>query len=349
MHKLDISVERERKRSSGGREKAIRLTILFCVIAAVTALIIYLIVPESEANPPVEAETSIPGESVDNREGAEREADTAAEKDGKAVDKKAEADKKTGGSDNEAADEDPGVSGGNGESENPVTPEKEVVAEKHNNAKYDPTVRELFNHTAKFPAMLKDGSWKKSGFAVSHVVAPNEYASTLARKYHNNLDFVRVGNDLDEKYTIGLNQTIYFLRADSWQIVISRKNGTLQLNRVVNNEKIPFAVFDCKIKNDGRKYDDLVICSRQRKPAYNASHGRRFKSGDPENPYGEFLLAVAFAKNPGAPVYYLSIHDCKDEKSESIPLKNGATILNHEDISLLYMLAPVGTAVRIVE
>ena len=218
-----------------------------------------------------------------------------------------------------------------------------------NPAKYDPSTRELFTQTAKLSSMLKDGSWKKSNFAVSHVVAPNEYVSTLERKYHNTRDFIRIANNLDEKYTIGLNDKLYFLHADSWQIIISVKNGTLQLDRVVSGNAIPFAIFNCRIKPDARTRNDLVICSHRRKPVYRGEHGTRFKHGDPENPYGEYLLAVANAKKPDAPVYYLSIHDCKDENSEAIPLKNGATILNHEDISLLYILVPDGTPVRIVE
>lgn len=357
MHKLDISVERERKRPSGGKEKAIRLTILFCVIAAITAFVIYLLVPGGNDDPaPTEAvsgETPAGNPSAEELDDAGNKAGETPEKSGKSGDEKDVTGKNNAGSAEKSSGEksdDPTQKNDGKQTDAAVDdPAKKADAGKEINAKYDPVARELFNQTAKFPAMLKDGSWKKSGFAVAHVVAPNEYASTLARKYRNNLDFIRVANNLDEKYTIGLNDTIYFLRADSWQIVISRKNGTLQLNRVVNKEEIPFALFECKINAKGRKYDDLVICSRQRNPLYNASHGRRFKHDDPENPYGGFLLALAFAKNPGAPVYYLSIHDCKDEKSEKVPLQNGATILSREDISLLYMLAPVGTAVRIVE
>ena len=348
MPRLDVDVEREHKRSRSDREKIIRLVILFCVIAAITALIICWIVPSGDSGTEEAAAEENTAESSSGaaEENAPEESDS--ETDEKNSARSSDDNSRSSSSDKNAGDSKNG-SENSGKIDSSSGTGGKNSRENINPAKYDPSTGELFTQTGKLSAMLKDGSWKKSNFAVSHIVAPNEYVSTLERKYHNTRDFIRIANNLDEKYTIGLNDKLYFLRADSWQIIISVKNGTLQLDRVVNGNAIPFAIFNCRIKPDAKTRNDLVICSHRRKPVYRGEHGTRFKHGDPENPYGEYLLAIANEKKPDAPVYYLSIHDCKDENSEATPLKNGATILNHEDISLLYILAPDGTPVRIVE
>ncbi|MBE6359721.1 MAG: hypothetical protein E7057_10825 [Lentisphaerae bacterium] len=352
MGQYHFDVERDVRRHRFDRYKAIRLLILFVVIAVITAAIIYAIVPEDEKIPAVDTPAAAEAETTpvppvktadpDNKPavtvpGNAADAPTAPGSSGKdAAENKntVPGDGKSGTADRK--DENGSVKTPDGKKETPA-------------AKYDPSTADLFSITNKLRTQLADGSWKKSNFALYHIVCGGDTLNGLAAKYNNTRAFVQKFNNIASANAIRIDQKIYFLQAEKWQVTISRKNGTLQVDRFIGSKAVPFAIFECRINAKGFNRDDLVICSRLVNPSYTAGHGEIFKNNEPQNPYGGFLISLASAKRPQKPIYPLSIHDCKNQEHEATALHNGATVLNNEDISLLYTLVPEGTPVRIVE
>ena len=338
MPGFNFEVERERRPKDRG--KGWRLLILFLIVALVTGGVIYAIMPERE-----NSETGENGGNAENSEvvaadnaGQSTNTDlTAGDKTGAENSGENKTENNSGNNTGKAAPED------NKKPDTPAVADGEKKPDK--NAKYDPSLQELFRATKQFKLDLQTGNWSKSKYALVHAVESNDSVGFLAGKYHNTRLFVQRYNDIADANKIRIGQKIAFIKTDSWQITVSKKHGTLQIDRIVNKNAVPLAVFECRINRAPKK--DLVICRRQKKADFRDDHGRIFANG--QNPYGEYRIVLADAKSPVSPINYLSIHDCGDPKAAEASLRNGAIVMNNEDIALLYCLIPERTPVRIVE
>ncbi|MBE6355760.1 MAG: hypothetical protein E7058_01450 [Lentisphaerae bacterium] len=344
MQHFDFTVTREEKRPDGNRGKNLRLLLLFCVVAAVTALVIWLLLPQSseekdaggKADTPVETAAKDPA----NDAGSASDADPG-KKDDKPADSGTTAD--PGKPADSGTTADPGK-----KNDKPVA-SGTTAAGKNGSAKYDPAIRELIKQTGKFRQALTGGSWKSAKYAVVHNVVNGDNLSNLCFKYHNTRAFVQQFNGIANANNISLGQKIAFIRADDWRITISRTGGHLLVERRIGKEFIPFAAFDCLVSEKGTLRDDLVVSRRVQKPNFIDRHGGRLASGTAGNPYGEFLISIARASRPDSPYMPLSIHGRGDQQAVETSVKNGATSMKPEDILLLYYLVPEGSPVRIVK
>ena len=340
MPRFNFEVEREVKRPRYRRDKIMRTTVLFCIVAAVTTAVIYAIVPDDSTNDQEQkaGKENIPAAVEKNSAASDTGSKTADP-----VNRDTPGETATGISGESG---EPGGSvpdpAGDGKMENSVS------VSGNNDAKYDPPAPELAVHTKMFRQALQDGSWKQAKYAVTHTVQGGDTLGLLTAKYKNTRHFVRKYNHIDNPDSIRIGQKITFIKADSWQLVISRKSGTLQLNRVTGDSQVPFVLFPIRTL-PGVLRDDLVVCSRIAKPIFRDAHGRVFPNGSEGNPYGDFLITLAGKKRPDAPILHLSIHGSGSQAAAENSLRSGAVQLNNEDISLLYSLIPEGSPVRIVE
>ncbi|MBR7120782.1 MAG: LysM peptidoglycan-binding domain-containing protein [Lentisphaeria bacterium] len=339
MQNFDFNVTREEKKNGNDRKKNIRIILLFCVVAAVTALVIYLIIPKKDD--PANAETQNTAEQTTQN-------DSAADAPGTAENGQAQTQNSA------VPAEKPAVSGNDAPASSPgkeksAALKNTVPVNRSGAAKYDPAIEELKRQTVKFRKALTNESWKDPKYTVTHSVVHGDYLSTLCKKYHNPRAFVMHYNNIAQANNISLGQKITFIKADKWQVTISRKNGFLKIDRIVGKEVIPFAAFDCHIRDKGVTRSDLVICTRDKNPKFQDRHGRVIDPGAEENPYGEFRITLARSDRPDKAILPLSIHGKGGATAVETSVKDGATVLSPEDILLFYQLIPEGTPVSIIE
>ncbi len=348
MPRFDFDVMREKKRNHFDRSKAIRLVILFCVIAAITALVIYAIIPKSELteNAPQEsspaensAAENTPDQNAPAPSGEVQEVPPSGNTPGNSQDPGA-----SDSSDASSAADTTTAAGSAGQSS------ASQDGKSENTAKYDPSADELSAHTRLLRRQLNDGSWKSASFAIRHIVRGGDRVVLLANQYRTNSAFIRKYNNLNENNEIITGQELFFINApDGWQITISKSRQTLQIDRIVNKQHVPFAIFRCQNSSRLPLRSDLVICQRRVRSEYRDNQGRIFENGSTGNPYGEYRITLAAAARPDAPYLHWSIHDAGDQDVLAAVLRDGSMILAADDIELLYLLIPKGTPVRIIE
>ena len=341
MPRFNFEVEREVKRPRHRRGKVIRLTVLFCVVAAITAAVICALLPDRDQ------EIAVPENKTAAGSREERTGDLPVREENK-EDSSGNEPVTDAGSNTANSDSDSQIPADDG-AKQPDGSDPGSHSTAGGDAKYDPPQPELAVHTKMFRQALEDGSWKQGKYTVAHTVQGGDTLGLLTGKYHNTRHFARKFNGIDNPDTIRIGQKLYFIHADSWQVTISRRNGTLQIDRVINGSPVPFLVFSCRIASAGVRRDDLVICSRIAKPVFRDAHGRVFPNGSDGNPYGDFLITLAGRSKPASPILHLPIHGSGDPAAAENSLRGGAVQLNNEDISLLYCLIPEGSPVRIVE
>lgn len=334
MSKYNFEVRREQKRPRFNRGKVVRLLILFIAVAVITAAVIYAVIPKSDPEAPVAVEKT-----------------AADQKDVPAVPEEADGDDI--GSD-DSADIDAGdVPSQNSGMDDGNSDEAENIRAGEENseivAKYDPSAEELVKKTAVFRQALNDGSWKKSAEAGSYEVGYGDVMSAMAAKLHTTEKFLLKYNRIKDSNHIELGQRINFVRSGGWQITVSRKDGTLQLDRKVNGMMVPFAIFPCQVKT-GKTIDDLVVCFSLEAPRFIVPGKEKiiYDYQEEGNPYGSRRLALARAAKPDSALAY-SIHGQGGNSAVAKSLADGSVVLNNDDIDLLFLLVPKYTPVRIIE
>ena len=367
MARFNFDVKREVKRPRSGNGKMLRVVILFCLVAAVTAMVIYAVVPKSDPETPAAGDpaadnsasagsnssselTPVENPDAGNTASAGKNSSGTAGNGG--VSGGGEKEPAPGGEEKEPASGESGESGGAGESSgNNATAGNQggdiSVSSSGGSAKYDPSSTELLKNTDRFREMFNNGSWKKQADVIIHTVAAGDSLERLARKYHNTVQFLQKGNGIGKANTIRIGQKIHLLRADGWQIVISRKKAELQLDRIIGGNAVPMAVFPCRIKS-GAPAGDMMISRRFRKPYYVDANGRKFAPGTQGNPYGDGLISLAHVSAPDA-FLNISIHGQGDAQATDRSVDAGGIALHNQDVALLYLLVPEKTPVKIVE
>lgn len=348
MPGFDFDVMREKKRNNFDRSKAFRLIILFCVIAAITALVIYAIIPGSDDSDDVSADTPAAESAADPADSAETPAtaDPASTPDTPAAPATGDTSGGSTAADPSAASGGSTAAGSSGQSS--AAPAGQSRGES--SAKYNPSNDELADHTRRLRRQLADGSWKNASHAVRHTVINGDRVALLARQYRTTPQFIRKYNSLNDNDFIVTGQELFFINAPGgWQVTVSKKQQTLQIDRMIDGQPVPFAIFRCQTSTRLPLRSDLVICQRRVKSDYRDNQGRVFTHGNAGNPYGDYRLILAAANAPQSPILHLSIHDAGDKDALAAVLRDGSMILSADDIELLYLLIPKGTPVKIIE
>ena len=342
MAKFNFDVEREVKRPGADRGKTFRIILLFCLVAAVTAGIIYIILPENDPEKKVE---NIPEKSAELPLPADN---TVTPAENKNIPEKPEKIDEKNGNDPEistVADEKGTLPAA--EEKNSFTEKSSTIPVTVNTAKYDPDDSELLKNTELLYQEIKNGNWKNGKDVVTYSVASGDSLERIARKNNNTLQFLKVANDISNVNSIRIGQKIHFLKAEKWQITISRKNSKLQLDRFINGQIVPVALFPCRIKA-GEPDGELMVSRRFSEPYFVDRHGRKFAPGNEGNPYGEGLLTLSRPSAPDARLN-ISIHGQGDAPAVEKSIKSGGIALHNRDMELLYLLVPEKTPVKIIE
>ena len=337
MARYNFDIQRERKRPVN-KGKFVRLAILFCIVAAVTAAVIYAIVPRSapEGKAAAAEKTPVPEVSTPSESGSGSVSSDSGETG------VAGATAAAGENQGQEAASEPDAGENASAGENTAAEGNIPVG-----TKYAPSDKELTGYTAGIRTALEDGSWKKQRDVVVHKVVAGDSLEKLARKYNTTVQFLRKYNKIANVNAIQIDQKIYCWRAERWEITVSRSRGTLQLDRVIGGNAIAFIILPCRI-SAGSPRTDLMVGNRFAKPVYVDQQGRQFASGSPENPYGEGQLTLIPQGGKSSWLAY-SIHGEGNDAAVAGSLKRGSIVLNNEDIKLLYLLVPEKTPVKIIE
>ena len=339
MTRFNFEVERDTKHRRNSRGKTLRVILLFCLVALITAAVIYAIIPrtapESKTGKPENLSENTP-KNPDTEKLSTRNEKTPAIN-GENEENKSLPDTTDHGSTPQVTDRQTGISG----KENSSTATESA-------GKFMPSDNELFKMTGILRKKLADGSWKSGKDVVTHRVAGGDSLEKIARKYHTTVQFLQQYNRISDPNTIRIGQKIRCFAADSWQVNISRKQGVLQIDRITGKEAIPFAIFSCQA-NAGITADDLVVCRRFSEPFLVDNQGRRFSPDAPENPCGEGEITLARAAVPDSRLRF-SIHG-KGGSAQAMAksLAAGSVALDNQDIKLLYTIIPEKTPVKITE
>lgn len=345
MAKFNFDLERGARRSRRNGGNVVRIVLLFCLVAAVTAAGIYFILPKSapEKTPSDGTENVVKNDSGTEEQTADVPAagDPAVKGDENKTPENPQDDKGNGAeensNENSDATEQNGETAQSGETgDNGGT----SSAASGGTAKYDPAASELLKVTESFRNSLQNGSWKKGKDVGVHSVKAGDFLERIARRNSTTVEFLKRANGIVNANSIRIGQKIFFLKAEKWQITISRKKGELLLERVLNGHAVPFALFPCRLKA-GTPEENLMIVRRFSEPVYIDADGRKFPAGTEGNPYGGGLLALNRSR--------ICIHGQGDAPAVEKSVKSGGIVLHNQDIELLYLLVPEKTSVKIVE
>ncbi|MBR1953081.1 MAG: L,D-transpeptidase family protein [Lentisphaeria bacterium] len=119
---------------------------------------------------------------------------------------------------------------------------------------------------------------------------------------------------------------------------------------VLKRNKDIFAGFDIGIGRAGKTpVDDFVITERLKHPVYRTSDGRIFKHGEKENQLGDYFLKLVSVSKKQRARQGFGIHGTPDETTVTRSLSNGCIRMRNADVEKLYYLVPSGTQVYIGE
>ncbi len=373
---------RNRKRRGGQWSRGMRLTVLFCAVAAITAAVIYALVPGKSVKPikkvaPAE-EKAVPAPSAETQAETPALSETAP---AAAPETAPQEENNTVQQESSAATEPPPRSDGDLPEKGQVLPSDPKPADdmpQRNGenmpemANYLDNLLQEKNYTMFFAEadriisatapdstaraelggiltrgrknLWQNGQWQH--FAVTHKVVSGDNLSTLARRNHTTVSLLKKANRL-KSANIMIGQQLKIVRGP-WKVLICKKARLMTLLQKVDGKEMIFAVFSI---GTGRKNStpsgNFVICHRSYHPVYRDNHGRVFKYGHKENPLGECFLALARPESPAKPFRGYGIHGTADETSVGRSLSNGCIRMHNDDVSMLYHLLPAGTIVEI--
>lgn len=172
------------------------------------------------------------------------------------------------------------------------------------------------------------------------VVQPGEDLGTIADRYHTTVEGIKHFNGLkDDRIKNG--QTLKVIPGP-WRITV--QNGLI-LEHAPDGQWQLFRSFPADA-NGVR--GEFVVSSRHSHPTWIDASGGQFKYGDPENPYGDYLLKLAKPKTPKNPLPGFGIHGVNDKTSNLKNCGRGCIHVSAGDIELLYYLICPGTKVTVI-
>jgi len=171
-------------------------------------------------------------------------------------------------------------------------------------------------------------------------IASRHYTTVEGIKHFNGLknDTIRIGQILKIipgpwRITVKLEQNELVLAHDP------AKSGAWRLFR-------SFPADASGMKNVG--ISEFAVSFMRRHPDWINAHGSKFKYGDPENPYGDYLLMLARRGNHNNPLRGFGIHGVDDKTSNIKNCGRGCIHVGSRDIELVYYLVCPGTEVSVI-
>lgn len=111
-----------------------------------------------------------------------------------------------------------------------------------------------------------------------------------------------------------------------------------------------FAGFDIGIGRANKTpSEDFIISERLKHPVYRTSDGRIFKHGEKENQLGDYFLKMIPARKTQRQRAGFGIHGTPDETTVTRSLSNGCIRMRNADVEMLYYLVPAGVPVHITD
>lgn len=172
------------------------------------------------------------------------------------------------------------------------------------------------------------------------VVQPGEDLGTIARRHHTTVAGIKHLNGLKED-RIKNGQKLKVIPGP-WRITV--QNGLI-LEHAPDGQWQLFKSFPADANGIKGKF---VIASMHHKPTRVDAYGRQFEYGDPENPYGDYLLKLADPATPKNPRIGYGIHGVTDKSSGlNKNCGRGCIHVSASDIKQLYYLVCPGTEVTV--
>ena len=331
-----------RQRRGESFDRKLRLTVLFLIVAAITAIVIFAIIPKSEieddgktpdnkVTPPALVDNATPtGDSGK----ADDPGKTVADKKIIPVDlPRTVAPVRSGAADPDA-EQQLRAALNNGDFKAFFQLADKLVSATAPDSEARAKLGEILTEGRK--KAWQSGKWKTC--AEVYRVVSGDYPLKIAGKNQTTLEMLLKGNDLQKNSRINISQRLYLVPGP-WRVIISRK---AQLLTVMQKESV-FAVFKFAV-NDKKPLpaDHFTIRKRVKSPTFIDRHGRHFKSGTDANMLGEAMLYLRRKGKGGN----FGIHGISPKNKT---VNNYCIQMHNEDILMLYHLLPTKTPVVVTD
>ena len=324
------------KRRNESRDRKVRLTALFCIVATITAIVIFAIIPSSEAKDKDKTDVNDGDtpEEVVTQSGDSENAVSGEEK--KTVNLTETVPPERSGNANPDAEEKLNAALNRGDFKAFFQLADKLISATAPDSEARARLGAILTRGRK--KAWQSGKWKAD--ATEYRVVARDYLLRIAKKNHTTLEMLMAGNNLTKKSRISISQKLYLIPGP-WQVVISRK---AQLLTVLQQGKV-FAVF--KIAGNNKKplpAGQFVIRQRAHHPTYIDPQGRHFKYGSDENMLGEAMLYLRDKNGKGRRRF--GFHGVSAQKKM---VRDYCIQMYNDDILMLYHLLPTSTPVEVTD
>ncbi|MCQ2379675.1 MAG: LysM peptidoglycan-binding domain-containing protein [Victivallaceae bacterium] len=321
-----------------------RFVLIFLIVCAVTAGIIYLIVPKKTDAEPIK--TAEPAATTSPTSGAVS-APQPAGADPAAVREVQELQ----GTPEEKTVATPATEDGNNNPQPTADPVKGVPWTGDVASDKDVPSKPISQERAAEEMALTENNMNAllngaSGACITYTVGRGDYLTRVASKHHTTMQAIKKINKLDrDSLRIGEKLKIC---PGPWKIVISLSNRRLNLYNLSSGSEKLFGAYDVGIGRQGKTpVADFTIRARLFHPSYTAPDGSVFKYGVEGNPLGSYFLKLE-PVDSGARLTGYGIHGA-DPATVCRSLSHGCIRMRDEEVGMIYLLCPVSTPVSIVE
>ena len=187
----------------------------------------------------------------------------------------------------------------------------------------------------------------KGAGVIHHTAKAGDALDRIARSNHTTTAAVMQLNRM-KKSSIRIGQKLAVLPGP-WRIEIAKQQKKLRLYRSRGEGKGEelFFAFDIGIgRRNSTPTGDFVIWNHIKHPEWTAPDGTIYPYGDADNPLGDYFLRLAPAKNPDKPLGY-GIHGSRDGEGVGLSISSGCIRMRNRDVELVFLAAPNGTPVSI--
>ena len=178
-----------------------------------------------------------------------------------------------------------------------------------------------------------------------HVVQPGETLGRIAKRYHITDNLIARINNIGNKNMIRVGQTLKVV-VGPFHAVIDKKSFSMDLyvqDTLVHRYAVGLGV------NDNTPTGDWVVGSKLTNPTYYPARGGKIVAADdPDNPLGEYWIALVGVGGDAVGQQRYGIHGTNEPDSIGKNMSLGCVRMHNEDVAEVYsMLVPRESTVRI--